>query len=133
MNTNYCLYKNKTLAYVVKGSFASDAYREGGMEAMSKISGTSFFAITADDGKQYNIGKYNVSPATDKQISELLPKAHPAFRIIVTLDQLKTKDMKSYFRWAEIKSINAIPNLLEQGYSEDEILEYLKNEYFIVP
>lgn len=133
MNTNYCLYKNETLAYVVGGSFAGDAYRKGGMAAMSEIIGTSFLAITADDGKEYNIGKYNVSPVTDEQISELLPKAHPAFRIIVTLDQLKTKDTKSYFRWSEIKSMNWIPYLLEQGYSEDEILEYLENEYFIVP
>lgn len=133
MNTNYCLYKNETLAYVVGGSFAGDAYRKGGMAAMAEIAGTSFLAITADDGKEYNIGKYNVSPATDEQISKLLPKAHPAFRIIVTLDQLKTKDTKSYIRWSEIKSTNGIPYLLEQGYSEDEILEYLENEYFIIP
>ena len=133
MNTNYCLYKNETLAYVVGGSFAGDAYRKGGMAAMAEIAGTSFLAITADDGKEYNIGKYNVSPATDEQISKLLPKAHPAFRIIVTLDQLKTKDTKSYIRWSEIKSTNVIPYLLEQGYSEDEILEYLENEYFIIP
>ena len=133
MNTHYCLYKNETLAYVVGGSFASDAYRKGGMEAMSEISGTSFLAITADDGKQYNIGKANVSPATDEQISKLLPKACSAFRIIVTLDQLKTKDVKSYIRWTEIKSMDGIPYMLEQGYSEDEIIEYLENEYFIVP
>ena len=133
MNTHYCLYKNETLAYVVGGSFASDAYRKGGMEAMSEIIGTSFLAVTADDGKEYNIGKFNVSPATDEQIHELLPKAHPAFRIIVTLDQLKTKDVKSYIRWCEIKSMNGIPYMLEQGYSEDEIIEYLENEYFIVP
>jgi len=133
MNTNYCLYKNETLAYVVRGSFASDAYRKGGMDAMSEIAGTSFLAITADDGKQYNIGKFNVSPATDEQIAKLLPKACPAFRIIVTLDQLKTKDTKSYIRWSEIKAMNGVPHLLEQGYSEDEILEYLENEYFIVP
>lgn len=133
MNTHYCLYKNETLAYVVRGSFASDAYREGGMEAMSEIAGTSFLAITADDGKEYNIGKFNVTPATDEQISELLPKACPAFRIIVSLDQLKTKDARSYMRWCEIKTMNGIPYLLEQGYSEDEVLEYLENEYFIVP
>ena len=133
MNTHYCLYKNETLAYVVGGSFASDAYRKGGMEAMSEIAGTSFLAITADDGKEYNIGKNNVSPATDKQISELFSKAHPAFRIIVNLEQLKPKDTKSYIRWSEIKSMNAIPTLLEQGYSEDEILDYLENEYFIAP
>ena len=133
MNTNYCLYKNKTLAYVAGGSFASDAYRKGGMEAMSEIAGTSFLAITADDGKEYNIGKYNVSPATDEKISELLPKACPAFRIIVTLDQLKPKDRKSRFRWSEIKSMNGVPYMLEQGYSENEILEYLENEYFVVP
>lgn len=133
MNTNYCLYKNETLAYVVGGSFAGDAYRKGGMAAMAEIAGTSFLAITADDGREYNIGKFNVTPATDEQISELLPKACPAFRIIVTLDQLKTKDAKSYMRWCEIKTMNGIPYLLEQGYSEDEVLEYLENEYFIVP
>ena len=128
---NYCLYKNETLAYVVKGSFAGDAYRKSGMKAMAEIAGTSFLAITADDGKEYNIGKDNVSPVTDKQFSELFPKAHPAFKIIVNLEQLKTKDMKSYIRWSEIKSMNAIPALLEQGYTEEEILEYLENEYFV--
>ena len=130
MNTNYCLYKNETLAYVVEGSFAGDAYRKGGMAAMAEIAGTSFLAITADDGKEYNIGKYNVSPATDEQIVELTKTAHPAFRIIVELDQLKTKDIKSSIRWSEAKSLNMIPYLLDEGRTEEEIIEFFKNEYF---
>jgi len=130
MNTNYCLYKNETLAYVVGGSFAGDAYRKGGMAAMAEIAGTSFLAITADDGKEYNIGKYNVSPATDEQIAELTKTAHPAFRIIVELDQLKTKDIKSSIRWSEAKSLNMIPYLLDEGRTEEEIIEFFKHEYF---
>lgn len=130
MNTNYCLYKNETLAYVVGGSFAGDAYRKGGMAAMAEIIGTSFLAITADDGKEYNIGKYNVSPATDEQIVELTKTAHPAFRIIVELDQLKTKDIKSSIRWSEAKSLNMIPYLLDEGRTEEEIIEFFKHEYF---
>lgn len=130
MNTNYCLYKNETLAYVVGGSFAGDAYRKGGMAAMAEIAGTSFLAITADDGKEYNIGKYNVSPATDEQIAELTKTAHPAFRIIVELDQLKTKDIKSSIRWSEAKSLNMIPYLFDEGRTEEEIIEFFKHEYF---
>ena len=127
MNTNYCIYMNETLAYVVGGSFAGDAYRKGGM---AEIAGTSFLAITADDGKEYNIGKYNVSPATDEQIAELTKTAHPAFRIIVELDQLKTKDIKSSIRWSEAKSMNMIPYLLDEGCTKEEIIEFFKHEYF---
>lgn len=129
MNTHYCLYKNETLAYVVGGSFAGDAYLKGGMEAMSEIAGTSFLAITADDGKEYNIGKYNVSPATDEQIAELLLKAHPAFQILVELDQLKPKDVRSSIRWHEAKSMNMIPYLLDEGYTKEEIIEFFKENY----
>lgn len=129
MNTHYCLYKNETLAYVVGGSFAGDAYRRGGMAAMAEIAGTSFLAITADDGKEYNIGKYNVSPATDEQIAELLKTAHPAFQILVELDQLKPKNFSSSIRWHEAKSMNMIPYLLDEGYSKEEIIEFFKENY----
>lgn len=130
MNNNFCLYKNETLAYVVGGSFAGDAYRKGGMAAMAEIAGTSFLAITADDGKEYNIGKYNVSPATDEQITELMKTAHPAFRIIAELDQLRPKDIKSSIRWSEAKSLNMIPYLLNEGHTKEEIVEFFKREYF---
>lgn len=120
---NFGLYNDTVLFYTIGGSFASNAWIRSGGKNCGDVLGNKFIAITADDGKEYDLGRDNVSPITEEQLAELFPKAHLAFRIVYRVDQ----------------ELNCMPvgwaldrqwvHQMINDYTEDEIVEYLINKY----
>ena len=125
---NFGLYKGTTLFYTNGGTFASDAWIASNGQNIGNVSGTSFLAITADDGKEYNIGVHNVSPISEDQFEDLFAKAHPALRLIYKFDQMKPRSIVAKMNYTMYRS--NVANLMEQGYTEKEIEEYFIENLF---
>lgn len=93
---NYGVYKDNILFKALGGNFASQAWTESDKKFADTL-GRSFQAVTADDGKVYNIGRDNIRRlASDEEFETLLKQAHPAFRIFIKVEALPktiSKDM----------------------------------------
>lgn len=97
---NYGVYKDSILFLALGGNFASKAWTESD-ESFAQIAGTSFQACTADDGKVYNIGKYDIRRLqSDEEFETLLKQAHPAFRIFIKVEALP-KTVRKSWNWIE--------------------------------
>jgi len=114
------------LFYAVEGSFASDAWIESD-KRFAEISGETFLAITADDGKKYNIGKRNIRRVSSAELERFLNQASPAFQLQIELIEMKTRGPREYCESVEFRE--AVPNLLEQGFSAQELKEYYETKY----
>lgn len=129
---NYGVYKDTILFKALGGNFASKAWMESD-EAFHQIAGTSFQALTSDDGKVYNIGKYDIRRLkSDEEFEELFKAAHPAFRIFLKVDALPKTIQKSW-KWIEYQNtLAAVYDDLKAGNPdepESEIEEAIYNFY----
>lgn len=126
---NYGVYKDSILFMALGGNFASKAWTESD-ERFAQIAGTSFQACTADDGKIYNIGKYDIRRLkSDEEFEELLKKAHPAFRIFIKIEALPKTVHKS-FRWCMYQNtLAAVYEDVRKEYPEPSEEEFEKSIY----
>lgn len=129
---NYGVYKDNTLFMALGGNFASKAWTESD-ESFAQIAGTSFQACTADDGKVYNIGKYNIRRLkSDEEFETLLKQAHPAFRIFIKVEALP-KTVRKSCKWLEYQSsLAAVYDDIREKYPnelESEVEEAIYNLY----
>lgn len=84
------VYKNKMLFRADNG-FAAEAWQKSD-KLFNDIAAQSFIATTADNCKQWNIGKYNIRRLeSQEEFDKLLEKAHPAFKRLVDLWYLNEK------------------------------------------
>lgn len=118
---NYGVYKDNILFMALGGNFASRAWTESD-ERFEDTLGTSFQAITADDGKIYNIGRDNIRRLTsDEEFETLLKQAHPAFRIIIKIEALP-KTISKYMKWSMYRdSLYAVYNDMKEQYPDEDI------------
>ena len=126
---NFGLYKEKTLFYTTGGSFAAEAWVASGGENCGDVLGRTFNAITADDGKTYNIGKENVSPVNEGDLPRLFEQACPAFKLIVEIESKLKRGPRTYIEWHG-KWRDYISYLLED-YTYKELREYLLENFCI--
>lgn len=124
---NFGLYKGQTLFYTAGGTFAADAWIASGGENCGDVSGYRFDAVTADDGKIYNIGRDNVSPVNEEDLPRLFEQACPVFRLVVEIDSKLKKSVKAYIEWHGTCRDN-IGYLLER-YTYAEVREYLLEQF----
>lgn len=83
--------KDSYLFYAVSGSFASEAWMKGDKE-FGEISGTSFQAVTSDDGGEYNIRKYDVQRIKSfEEFKTLWDNSCDVFKLVVRLYEHKPK------------------------------------------
>lgn len=134
---NYGVYKENILFMALGGNFASKAWTESD-EAFGQIAGTGFQAVTADDGKVYNIGKYDIRRLkSDEEFEALLKQAHPAFRIFIKVEALP-KTVSKYMEWSMYQnSLYAVYNDLKAKYPNEDIepqlYEYYAKSYGATP
>ena len=128
--SHFGLYKENTLFYTSGGTFAADAWIASDGQSCGDVLGTRFDAITADDGKEYNLGRHNVSPVTVEKLIELLPKAHIAFRITLQFERKRPRSISAYQNWIDIKSFGFISKALNDGHSVSDIVEFIENKFF---
>jgi hypothetical protein len=129
---NYGVYKDNTLFMALGGNFASKAWTESD-EAFAQIAGTSFQACTADDGKVYNIGKYDIRRLkSDEEFEALLKQAHPAFRIFIKVEALP-KTMHKDMKWCTYQNcLAAVYDSVRKDHPDEpeaEVEEALYNYY----
>lgn len=129
---NYGVYKDNILFMALDGNFASKAWTESD-ESFAQIAGTSFQACTADDGKVYNIGKYDIRRLqSDEEFETLLKDAHPAFRIFIKVEALPKTISKSW-KWIEYQNtLGAVYEAVKKEHPnepESELEEALYNLY----
>lgn len=126
---NYGVYKDSILFMALGGNFASKAWTESD-EAFAQIAGTSFQAVTADDGKVYNIGKYDIRRLkSDEEFETLLKQAHPAFRIFIKVEALPKTISKS-MTWSMYQnSLYAVYNDMKAKYPNEDIETQLYEFY----
>lgn len=133
----YGVYKDNILFKALGGNFASQAWTESD-ERFAQIAGTSFQALTADDGKVYNIGKYDIRRlASDEEFERLLKAAHPAFRIFIKVNDLPMTISK-YMKWCMYRdSIAAVYEACCRDFpgedNELELIKYYTKEYGASP
>lgn len=119
------------------GNFASKAWTESD-EAFAQIAGTGFQAVTADDGKVYNIGKYDIRRLkSDEEFEALLKDAHPAFRIFIKVEALP-KTISKYMDWSMYQnSLYAVYNDMKAKYPNEDVeaqlYEYYAKNYGATP
>lgn len=119
---------NEILFMAVGGSFASEAWMKSD-EAFEDTLGQSFSAITADDGKQYNIGR-NVRRVSVEEYNTLIQKAHPAFRVRVEIEAMPYKrggSLSLHFEY--LNALELIPYWIDKGFSVEEIIQYFKEKF----
>lgn len=124
---NFGLYKGHTLFYTTGGSFAAEAWVASGGENCGEVIGRTFKALTADDGKTYNIGRENVSPVNEADLPRLYEQACPAFRLIVEIESKLKKDPRTYVDWHGKWRISI--NYLLESYTYEELREYLLENF----
>jgi len=119
---------NEILFMAVGGSFASEAWIKSD-EAFENTLGQSFSAITADDGKQYNIDR-NVRRVSAEEYNVLIQKAHPAFRVRVEIEAMPYKKgggPRLYFEY--LNALELIPYWIDKGHSVEEIVQFFKEKF----
>jgi len=133
MNTmHFGIYTNSSnvdiLFYALDGNFASTAWRKSD-EEYNNILGQKFSAVTADDGKEYNIGRSNLRRTTEEEIKTLMKSAHPAFRVHVEcVENHKTKGIREHIQ--AIEFLELVPAFIDKyGYSEEECIKYYVDNY----
>ena len=114
------------------GNFASKAWTESD-EKFADTLGRSFQAVTADDGKVYNIGRDSIRRLTsDEEFETLLKQAHPAFRIFVKVEALP-KTIRKDMKWCMYQSTLAdVYNSVRKEHldePESEVEEAIYNLY----
>lgn len=116
---NYGVYKDSILFMALGGNFASKAWTESD-EKFADTLGRSFQAVTADDGKVYNIGRDNIRRLTSNEEFEILLKqAHPAFRIFIKVEALP-KTVHKDMNWCMYQSTLAdVYNSVRKEHSND--------------
>ena len=127
-NINHYGKQNSILFYAVPGTFASDAWRTGDKTAYEAVLGSKFTAITADDGREYNIGRQSLERiSSQKELDELLSKAHPHFVLYLKCDEIvRGKEFRKRLKC--ILALHYISEILESHpeYSEAEVLDYFR-------
>lgn len=126
---SYGVYKDNILFIALGGNFASKAWAESD-ESFAQVAGTSFQACTADDGKVYNIGKYDIRRLqSDEEFETLLKAAHPAFRIFVKIEALP-KTISKNMKWCMYQdSLYAVYNDLKEKYPDEDVESQLYEYY----
>lgn len=134
---NYGVYKENILFMALGGNFASRAWTESD-EKFEDTLGTSFQALTADDGRVYNIGRDNIRRLiSDEEFETLLKQAHPAFRIAIKIEALP-KTVSKYMKWSMYRdSLYAVYNDLKAKYPDEDVeaqlYEYYTKNYGATP
>lgn len=130
----YGVYTNdkgeEILFRAMPGTFASDAWLKSD-EAYSDVAGTRFDAMTADDGKIYNIGRTRIRRT--KNLSEIATLTQKACRAFLLADKCYDMPTANYAEAVMLQSINFAAVLVENGYSDDAIIEYYKKAVSIPP
>ena len=120
--------KDSYLFYAVGGSFASEAWMKGDKE-FHEIAGTSFQAITSDDGGQYNINKYGVQRINSfEEFKTLWDNSCDVFKFVVNLYEHQPKFVKpsTYIDWlGQIKCVK----FYAEKFSIREICDYFSERY----
>lgn len=126
---NYGVYKDSILFMALGGNFASKAWTESD-EKFEDTLGTSFQALTGDDGKVYNIGRDNIRRLTsDEEFETLLKQAHPAFRIAIKIEALP-KTVSKYIKWSMYRdSLYAVYNNMKAKYPNEDVEAQLYEYY----
>ena len=126
---NYGVYKDSILFMALGGNFASKAWTESD-ERFAQIAGTSFQALTADDGKIYNIGKRDIRRLkSDEEFETLLKTAHPAFRIFIKVEALP-KTIRKSLEWHRYQdTLAAVYNDIRADYPNEPESEVEKAVY----
>jgi hypothetical protein len=118
------------------GNFASKAWTESD-EKFADTLGRSFQAVTADDGKVYNVGRDNIRRLTsDEEFETLLKQAHPAFRIFIKVEALP-KTLHKSMKWSMYQNVLAdVYNDIRKNHPQDpeseieeEIYKLYASEY----
>jgi len=133
---NYGVYKDSILFMALGGNFASKAWTESD-EKFADTLGRSFQAVTADDGKVYNVGRDNIRRLTsDEEFETLLKQAHPAFRIFIKVEALP-KTLHKSMKWSMYQNVLAdVYNDIRKNHPQDpeseieeEIYKLYASEY----
>lgn len=123
----YGVYTNgkgeEMLFRAMPGTFASDAWLESD-EAYLNVAGSRFDAMTADDGKIYNIGRTNIRRV--KNLSEVANLTLKACRAFLLADKCYDMPVVNYAEAVMLQAINFAAVLVENGYSDDAVIEYYK-------
>jgi hypothetical protein len=124
MNTpKYCVYTNnkgeRILGIARPGYFASDSFIENGN--FDDILGDKFGIITGDDAKQYCVNKSRITSVEDNELSLLRSKCCPLFLLIEKIVCIEPTDPKAQMNIAMFWALNAPANMLEMGYSIEQI------------
>lgn len=124
---NFGLYKGHTLVYTTGGTFAADAWVASGGENFGDVIGRKFKALTADDGKTYNINRMDISPVNEEDLPRLFEQACPAFKLIVEIESKLKGDIHTYIDWHG-HCRDSISYLLA-SYSYEDLREYLLEKF----
>lgn len=123
----YGVYTNgdgeEILFRAMPGTFASDAWLKSD-EAYLDVAGTRFDAMTADDGKIYNIGRTNIRRI--KNLSEVARLTQKACRAFLIADKCYDMPAVNYAEAVMLQAINFAVIGVESGMSDKEIIEYYK-------
>lgn len=136
MNTmHFGIYTNSSnvdiLFYATNGFFASRAWRESD-EQYHQILGQKFGAYTADDGKEYNLGRSNIRRiSSEEELNSMLESACPAFKVIVEcLENHHTQGIRNYIDAQEF--LELVPFAFQQkdhSYTVEEMVQYYEETY----
>lgn len=130
----YGVYTNNNgeeiLFRAMPGTFASDAWLKSD-EAYLNIAGSRFDAMTADDGKIYNIGRANIRRI--KNLSEVAKLTQKACRAFMLADECYDMPAANYVEAVMLQAVNFAAVLVENGYSDDAIIDYYKKAVLTPP
>lgn len=130
----YGVYTNdkgeEILFRAMPGTFASDAWLKSD-EAYLDVAGTRFDAMTADDGKIYNIGRTNIRRI--KNLLEVAKLTQKACRAFLLADKCYDMPTMNYAEAVMLQAINFAVIGVESGMSDKEIVEYYENAVSIPP
>lgn len=116
------------LFMAVDGAFASSAWIESN-EAFDNTLGTTFLAITADDGEKYNIGRTSIRRVTKEEFDRLFIVSSPAFKTRVLIDNMSVKCSSPSKYIDYLTLLDNIPYLIGEGYTPEEIVEYVQTTF----
>lgn len=120
--------KDNYLFYAVGGSFASEAWMKGDKE-FGEISGTSFRAVTSDDGGEYNIRRYGVQRIKSfEEFKTLWDNSCDVFKLVVRLYEHKPKFEKPSKYIDLVEDMSSI-KFAAKKFSLDEIRDYFIEKF----